>query len=76
MADSDVGFARVHSLDGMVLMTAGRCGGKVKTGLHIPGNGTSVCRLGYTSMKLMGYDVKQWGTKSNTNANEIGEFLV
>jgi hypothetical protein len=76
MADSDVGFARVHSLDGMTLMTAGRCGGKVKTGLHIPGNGTSVCRLGYTAMRLMGYDVKQWGTKSNTNSSEIGEFVV
>jgi len=76
MADSDVGYARVHSLDGMVLMTAGRAGGKVKTGLHIPGNATSVCRLGYTSMRLMGYDINAWGTKSNNNSSEISELLV
>ena len=76
MADSDVGFARVHSLDGMTLMTAGRAGGKVKTGLHIAGNATSVCRLGYTGLKLMGCDVPSFGTKSNNNANPISEILA
>jgi hypothetical protein len=76
MADTDVGYARVHSLDGFTVMTAGRAGGKVKTGLHVAGNGTSVCRLGYTSLKLMGCDVNTWGTKSNANSNPIGEILA
>ena len=76
MADTDVGFARVHSLDGFTVLTAGRAGGKIKTGLHVAGNGTTVCRLGYTALKLMGCDVNTWGTKSNANASEIGEILV
>ncbi len=76
MADTDVGYARVHSLDGFTVMTAGRAGGKVKTGLHIPGNGSTVCRLGYTALKLMGCDVNTWGTKSNANSSEIGELLA
>jgi len=76
MADTDVGYARVHSLDGFTLLTAGRAGGKVKTGLHVAGNGTSVCRLGYTSLKLMGCDVNSWGTKSNANSSPIGEILA
>ena len=47
-------FARVHSLDGMPMFTAGRAGGKVKTGLHIDGAGTPVTRLGLTTMRVMG----------------------
>ncbi|MGE3334643.1 MAG: DUF1552 domain-containing protein [Rhodospirillaceae bacterium] len=75
-ADTDVGYARVHSLDGYTAMTAGRAGGKVKTGIHVAGNGTSICRLGYTGLKLMGCDVSTWGTKSNNNSNAISEILA
>lgn len=76
MATTDHGYARVHSLDGVPMMTAGRAGGKVKSGLHIPGDGTSVARLGYTAMKLMGVDIASWGTKSNQTSKEIGEILA
>jgi hypothetical protein len=76
MADTDVGYARVHSLDGFTVLTAGRAGGKVKTGLHVAGNGSTVCRLGYTALKLMGCDVNTWGTKSNANSSPIGEILA
>ena len=47
-------FARIHSLDGMPMFTAGRAGGKVKTGLHIDGDGTPGAALGYTTMKVDG----------------------
>ena len=76
MANSELAFARVHSLDNMAMMTAGRAGGRVKTGLHVSGHDTSVCRMGYTALRLMGCDVKTWGTKSNNNASEIGEILA
>jgi hypothetical protein len=76
MADTDVGYARVHSLDGYTAMTAGRAGGKVKTGMHVAGNGSTVCRLGYTALKLMGCDVNTWGTKSNANSSAISEILA
>ena len=75
-ANSDHGYARVHSLDGMAMFTAGKAGGKVKTGLHIDGGGSAATRLGFTTMKVMGLDIPSWGTKSNNTSKEIGEILV
>lgn len=75
-ANSDHGYARVHSLDGMAMFTAGRAGGKLKTGLHIDGAGTTVSRLGYTAMRTLGMDIPSWGTKSNSTSKEISEILV
>jgi hypothetical protein len=76
MATTDHGYARVHSLDGIPMFTAGRAGGKVKSGLHIPGDKTTVARMGYTAMKLMGVDIDSWGTKSNQTSKEISELLA
>ena len=75
-ASTDVGYARIHSLDGMPAFTAGRAGGRVKTGLHIDAAGTSTARLGYTALRLMGVDTPSWGTKSNNTSTEIGEILA
>lgn len=75
-ADSDHGYARVHSLDNMVMFTAGKLGGKVKNGLHINCGGTTTARLGYTAMKLLGIDIAVYGTKSNETSKEIGEILA
>ena len=75
-ADSDSGYARVHSLDDMPAFTAGRAGGRVKTGLHIDGGATAGTRLGYTAMRVMGVDTPSWGTKTNTTSKEFGEILV
>lgn len=75
-ADSDSGYARVHSLEDMPAFTAGRAGGRVKTGLHIDGQGTAGTRLGYTAMRLMGVDTPSWGTKSNMTSKEFGEILA
>jgi hypothetical protein len=76
MATTDHGYARVHSLDHIPVFTAGRCGGKVMTGLHIDGKGTSGCRVGYTALRLMGVDKPSWGVNSNNTSQEIGEILV
>jgi hypothetical protein len=77
VAHSDQGLARVHSLDGMAMFTAGRAGGKVKTGIHVSGNGTAaVTQLPYTAMRVMGLDLPSWGTKSNTVSKVISEILV
>jgi len=76
VANSDHGLARIHSLDGMAMFTAGRAGGRVKTGLHVAGDTTAVTRLGYTAMKVMGLDIRSWGTKSNNTSKEVGEILA
>ena len=73
---TDQSLARIHSLDGVPMFTAGRAGGKIKAGLHIAGEGSTVVRLGYTIQKVFGLDTPSWGTKSNQTSKEIGEFLA
>ena len=75
-ATTDHGYARVHTLDGMPAFTAGRAGGRVKSGLHIDAGGTTHARLGYTALRVMGVDTPSWGTKSNNTSKEFGEMLV
>lgn len=76
MANTDVSNARVHSLEGMPAFTAGKAGGKVKTGLHIDCKGSQGTSLGYTALKVMGLDTASWGTKSNQTNKTISEILV
>ena len=76
VADTDNGLARMHTNDGMPMLTAGRAGGKVKCGHHVDLQGTSIARMGYTAMRTMGLDVASFGNRSNTNSNAISEILV
>ncbi len=75
-ANTDHGYARTHSYDGMPAFTAGCAGGRVKTGLHVNGAATAGTRVGYTAMRVMGVDIPSWGTKSNNTSKEFGEILV
>jgi hypothetical protein len=74
-ANTDHSLARTHAIDGVPVFTAGRAGGRVRTGLHIDGNGSSITRIGYTAMRVMGLEMASWGTNSNTTSQEIGELL-
>jgi len=75
-ASTDQSFAKVHSIDGLPMFSAGRAGGRIKTGLHIDGAGTPGTRLGYTMMKTLEVDISSWGTQSNNTSKEISEILV
>jgi hypothetical protein len=75
-ASTDQSFAKIHSIDGLPMFSAGRAGGRIKTGLHIDGGGTPGTRLGYTMMKTLGVDIPSWGTQSNNTSKEISEILV
>ena len=75
-AHSDQEFAKIHSLDGIPMFTAGKAGGKLKTGYHIAGNTDPGTRLGYTLLKVMGVDTPTWGSKSNRTSKEISEILA
>ena len=75
-ANTDQSFAKTHAIDGIPMFTAGRAGGRIKTGLHIDGGGSAGTRLGYTAMRLMGLDLPSWGTQSNATSKEIAEILV
>jgi hypothetical protein len=76
MANTDVSYARVHSLEEMPAFTAGRAGGKVKTGQHIDHQGAQGTSLSYTALKVMGLDIDSWGTRSNQTNKEVGEILA
>jgi hypothetical protein len=75
-ATTDQSFAKIHSIKGIPMFSAGTAQGRVRTGLHINGGGSPGCRLGYTAQRLMGLDIPSWGDKSNKTSKEIGEILV
>ena len=76
VADTDHSLARTHSLEGMPSFTAGKAGGKLKTGNHVDMKGTTYCRVGYTAMKVMGAEVATFGDRSNVTNSAISEILV
>jgi hypothetical protein len=75
-AHTDCQVAKVHSIDGIPMMTAGRAGGKIRSGLHVDGKGQAGTRLGFTLQRLYGLPVASWGTQSMEASQEIGEILV
>ena len=75
-ASTDQSFAKIHSIDGLPMFTAGRAGGKIRSGLHIDGGGTQGSRLGFTAMRALGVDLNSWGTASNTTSKPISDILI
>ncbi|MET0364095.1 MAG: DUF1552 domain-containing protein [Sphingobium sp.] len=75
-AHSETEFAKFHTIDNIPMMTAGSAGGRVKTGLHIPGEGTPVSRVGLTLQQVMGVSVDKWGTDSMQTGKSIGEMVA
>ncbi|MDB5819221.1 MAG: hypothetical protein JWQ11_2861 [Rhizobacter sp.] len=75
-AHTDCQIAKVHSIDGIPMMTAGRAGGRIKSGLHIDGKGQAGTRLGLTLQRAYGLPVASWGTQSMEASQEIGDILT
>ena len=61
---------------GIPIMLAGRAGGRIKTGLHIAGNGEPVTRVGLTIQQIMGVPVDRWGTGAMQTSKALSELLV
>ena len=61
LGHSESSFGQAHDVRGLPIMTAGRAGGKVRTGQHIRGNGDPVTRVGLTIQQLVGEPVSTWG---------------
>lgn len=76
LAHSEVNYAKIHSISGIPMMLAGRAGGKIKTGIHIPGKGTPASRVGLTMQLLMGVPVDAWGTGSLRTNKPVSELFV
>lgn len=75
-ATTDQAYAKIHSIEGIPMFTAGNAQGRIKTGLHIDGGGSQATRLGYTVMKVLGLDIPSWGTLSNQTSNVIGDIVA
>lgn len=75
-ASSDTGNSRIHSVDNIPVMTIGSGGGRVKTGIHVLGNGDPVSRIGLTVMQAMGASVERWGVGSLETNRPVSEILV
>ena len=76
VADTETSLARLHSIENLPVLTAGRAGGMLKTGLHIDMKATSIARMAYTALNLMGVETKSFGDRSNTTSNAISEILA
>jgi len=74
--NSDTSLAKVHALEAIPMLTAGRAGGRTKTGLHVPGQGRQGTRVGYTILRTFGVEVSEWGTKSNATSKPISEIVA
>lgn len=76
LAHSDVSLAKVHDVTELPVMLAGRAGGRVRSGIHVRGNGESITRVGLTVQQVMGLSVERWGGRSMQATKSIDEILA
>lgn len=75
-AHSDTSFAKMHSLEEMPVITVGRAGGRMKSGLHIREEGAPVSKTVLTAMQAMGMKTGAFGSDSMQTAQTVSEVLV
>ncbi|HEX4504775.1 MAG TPA: DUF1552 domain-containing protein [Alphaproteobacteria bacterium] len=76
LAYSECSFAKVHSLESIPMIVAGRANGKIRSGLHIDGNGDPVTRVGLTIQQVLGVPVSSWGAGSMQTSKSVTEIMV
>lgn len=73
---TDTGYAKLHTIDNIPMLTMGGAAGRLKTGHHIAATGESVTRVGLTCQQAMGMQVGRWGTGGNQTAKSFTELLA
>jgi hypothetical protein len=76
MGHSDTEYARVHSISGIPVMTAGSAGGRIKTGIHVNAIGEPITRIGFTLQQVMGVPTEKWGQGSMQTNKPVSEILI
>lgn len=76
LATSESNFAKIHSVDNLPILVAGRAGGKWKSGQHISGNGDPSSRVGLTIQQVMGMPVTSWGEGAMLASKPIGDVMA
>lgn len=76
-AHSEHDFARLHSYNGIPMMTAGRAGGRIRSGIHVDGRHQALAsELGVTLLRGMGLETEAWGEGAMRTTKAISEVLV
>jgi hypothetical protein len=76
-AHSDQETAKIHSMDGIPMMSAGNAGGRLKTGLHIDGRNEALAtQVGLTMLRAVGLNLQEWGKGSMRETKSIDSILV
>ncbi len=73
---TDHGYAKFHSLEHMPMLTFGKAGGKMKSGIHVAADGDTTSRVGLTILQAFGVPVNSWGTESNQTSRTITELIA
>jgi hypothetical protein len=76
LATTDSGFAKIHALENIPIITAGRAGGAMRTGLHVVGRGDPTTRVSLTVMQALKMPVSSWGTDSMETSKPVSEVLI
>jgi hypothetical protein len=76
LAYTDTSNAKLHAVDGIPMMLAGSASGRMKTGIHVAGTGSTVARVGLTVQQAMGLSVDHWGTDSNQTNKPLSEIMA
>ena len=75
-ASTDTNDAKLHGMDGIPTMTIGKAGGRMKTGVHILGNGAPTTQVGLTAMQVMGLPIERWGIGSMQVTKPITSLMI
>lgn len=76
LATSESNYAKLHTLDSLPIVVAGKGGGKWRSGQHIAGKGDPSSRVGLTIQQALGMPVSSWGAGAMQTARPIGEALA
>ena len=76
LAHAETSYAKIHAVDNIPAFMIGTAGGKLKTGVHVAGNGDPLSRIGLTAMQVMGLPIEKWGTGSLETSKTITEVLA
>ncbi len=76
LTGTDHGYAKIHSVENMPVMTIGNAGGRFKTGLHISAKGDPVSRVGLTVQQALGLPISTWGNDSMQTTKTITEIIA
>jgi hypothetical protein len=76
LASSESNYAKVHSIDNLPILVAGKAGGKWRSGQHVAGKGDPVSRVGLTLQQALGLPVDSWGSADMKTSRALTEFIA